>query len=180
MHPLNQSDLRWGLTLIGNSSGSTCASVGCVVTSLTMAVNALRAKSFIPPDLRPGGAAGLTTFNYTPGSAAMVLETAAERLQLKIAGRVRSSARDAAGLANMRRLIDDALAKKGLAILRIDYDPSSPADNHSIVCFGKFGSEYFCADPAGGVSIALDQNLFCQRTSSKAYFCNGVAPIFRA
>lgn len=175
MQPLNQGDPAWKNTLVGNST-RTCGDVGCVVTSMAMAANSLRGTNWTPADLRPGYAAGLKATDYS--GAGLVLESAAQKLGLKCFDRIVDSQRNQAGIDNMRALIEATLANAGVAVLRVDYDLSSPETNHTIVCYAHSPAGYECMDPAGGKPITLDERLFLQRTSTKQYSCNGVAPLF--
>lgn len=180
---LAQGDPQWASKLVGVTTNptKTYAAVGCVVTALTIAANALLGRRLLPSDLQPGGSAGLTSAHYT--GVGINSGPAAAALGLKIVGRIGESAanRTELGLSTMRGAIDKALASGGLALVRVDYDLSSPESNHTLVCFGRDATGYLCADPAGGKKVTLSlTGLFTQRSPTKTYAAVGVAPIFRA
>lgn len=170
VRPLAQGDSRWGNLLVGNGS-SPYKATGCVVTCVTMVVNALTGASLTPDHLRPG--IMLTSAEYAGG--AILSEQAFARLGCVVRNRIRDS-RD---VSAMCALIDDTLSKGGLAVVRVDYDLSTPEDNHSVVCFAHDGTGYKCADPANGSIITLSHSLFLQKPS-KTYNATGVQPVFRA
>lgn len=175
VRPLAQGDPRWGAKFVGNST-KTYANIGCVTTAVTMAVNALKGTSLTPDMMQPGKM--LTTSDYD--GASIKSDQALARLGCIVRGRIRAVAHNAGGIAQMRNLLDDTLMKEGVAIVRVDYDTSTPEDNHSVVCFARDANGYHCADPAGGTMITLDANLECRRTSTKFYAATGVQPVFRS
>lgn len=172
---LNQADLRWGSKTVGNGNG-TYAAIGCVTTCVTIVVNMLKGTTLTPDQLKPG--IMLTAADYI--GSAIASDQALTRLGCVVRGRVRSLNRTASSIAQMRSLIDDCLAKGGVAIVRVDYDLSTAKDNHSVVCFKKTAAGYHCADPAGGVEVILNDQLVARRTPKLLYSANGVQPVFRA
>jgi len=114
--------------------------------------------------------------------ASIISGIAATALGLTITGRIEPALanRSVSGVSNMRATIDRTLSSGGLALIRVDYDLSTADTNHTVVCFGRDGSGYLCADPAGGKQITLSSSgLFVQRTPTKTYAAVGVAPVFR-
>jgi hypothetical protein len=180
--PLRQGDPRWGSQTVGNGGPSkTYAAVGCVTTAMTVAVNALRGTGYTPDALRPGGAAGLTSAHYT--GASMRTDLVAPALGLKIEGRVApgSGNRTPEGLRLMLATLDNALARGGLVLVRVDYDLSTEDTNHTVTCFARDATGYKCVDPGNGDIITLSADaLFFQRSQTKTYAAVGLAPIFRA
>lgn len=182
---LNQADPRWANLLVGNSN-ATYRVIGCVVTAMCVAMNTLKAardpnaKALLPDMLMPSRGL-LSASDYEGG--AIRSDQAFAKLGFTTRDRVRNVARTAANIAMMRALIDATLAGGGVALLRVDYDLSTPADNHTVTCFARFGDSmtsrrYFAVDPAGGVTIEFNADLLCQRTSGKLYSVVGVQPVF--
>ncbi len=175
--PLSQGDIRWAGQTVGNSS-STYSSIGCVVTAVTMAANALRGTNYTPNDLRPGGNAGLTSSYYDGG--AIRSEQAFAKLGCRVTGRV-DNGRVSLGVPTMCQIIDTALASGQLALLRVDYDLASPETNHTVVCYSHDGDSYVCVDPAGGRVIKIPgSTLQMQRTADKLYSVTGIQSVAKA
>ncbi len=180
---LSQSDPRWAHLLVGNSN-ATYNAIGCVVTAMCVAMNTLQAArnpsapAITPDMLMPGRL--LDASDYDGG--AVRSDQAFQKLGYVVRDRVRSVTRSGANIAMMRALVDATLAGGGVCLLRVDYDLSTTADNHTVTCFAKFGDgnarRYFAVDPAGGVTIEFGPDLFCQRTSSKLYSVVGVQPVY--
>lgn len=182
---LSQSDPRWRDKLVGNGR-ATYNAVGCVVTAMAVAMNTLRAAqdpnaSAITPDMLMPGRGLLDASDYDGG--AIRSDQAFGKLGFVTRDRVRNVSRTAANIAMMRALIDSTLAAGGVALLRVDYDLSTPADNHTLCCFARFGDSltsrrYFCVDPAGGITLELNADLWVQRTPTKLYSVVGVQPVY--
>jgi len=172
--PLNQADPSWANKPVGNG-GRSYSAIGCVVTAITAAVNALRGTSFRPSDLMPGGRAGLTSADYTGGSVKS--DQAFARLGCVVTGRI-DNARRSMGIPTMCQIIDTALAAGQLALLRVDYDLTTSETNHTVVCYAKSGSSYTCMDPAGGKVIQIPaSSLSVQRSPTKVYEVTGIQTV---
>ncbi len=172
---LAMGDPRWGSKTVGNGPG-VYSGIGCVTTAVTIAVNMLKGTTLTPDQLKPG--IMLAASDYDRDS--IFSDQAFSKLGCVVRGRVRGLARTSSNIAMMKSLIDDCLAKGGVALVRVDYDVSTQNDNHTVVCFAHSALGYQCADPAGGVEVILDDNLFARRSASKTYSANGVQPVFRA
>jgi hypothetical protein len=168
---LGQGDPQWAKQTVGFST-QTMENVGCVLTALTIAINALTGRALTPVQVNDTAKANsaFTGAGIISGDVAKLFGC-----------RKTTPITDSRNVPEIRALIDDTLAKGGLALVRVDYELGTPNSNHTIVCFGRSAAGYECADPAGlGKLITLDSNLFVQRTTSKKYFGVGCAPIFRA
>jgi hypothetical protein len=191
--PLNQGDPRWNDLVVGNSSAGPDKSgrsphrfglIGCVSTSATFAINTLTGQQLTPPEVvrraLPFFINGKTPSG--PGVLMVLTTKSLSQFGVKCGEKVNSDDRNRTNdLPKLRAALDATLAAGGVALVRVDYDLTSPETNHTIACFAKAPDGYKCADPAGGVIITLDPStLAVQRTKTKVYSVTGVLPVFRA
>jgi hypothetical protein len=175
---LGQGDPAWASLAVGFST-RTMSDIGCVLTALTMAINALTGQQLSPIDVNAFAKAMGNKGAKLPGfDGASIFSSNVASL---LGCRKTTAISDSRNVPEIRALIDDTLAKGGLALVRVDYELGTPNSNHTIVCFRRTPAGYECADPAGtGKIITLNNDLFIQRTSTRQYFGVGCAPIFKA
>jgi hypothetical protein len=148
---LVQNSSAWGRMRLGNG-GSTIGGGGCLLTALTMAVNALKGLSMTPPQVNDiGVAAGAFGTNSSEMNPAIL----AQALGLTIVERIRN---DPTNVAGMVRVVDEALAADGLAVVHVDYTDDTRGD-HFVLVNGKTGSGYTAVDPVSAKTITLDGGL---------------------
>jgi hypothetical protein len=148
---LVQNSDAWGRMRLG-TGGSTIGGGGCLLTALTMAVNALKGLSMTPPQVNDVGvAAGAFGSNSSEMNPAVL----AQALGLHIVERIRN---EPTHVPDMIRVVDEALAAGGLAVVHVDYTEDARGD-HFVLVNGKTGSGYTAVDPVSGKTISLNDGL---------------------
>lgn len=148
--PMRQGDPRWGKKLLGQSSKTTLAGAGCLLTAMTMGHNLLW-KNNMTPDvandlvLAQGGFQG----------ANMVFAGAARALGMKFDPKTRVVAGTPAVIAAH---CAEGLRRGGIGILHVTYD-EDPAGDHFILVTRQLPDGRFeVFDPGPGI-FTLDANL---------------------
>lgn len=145
-----QGDPRWGRRTVGLGQG-TFGAVGCVVTSLAMALRFLGVRAGATP--LQVQAAGLLRGNvWAPGQSGCVVPALVSAqvdvspgVDLAGPGRV-------ADKGALRELIMETLTKRGVLLVAVDYDRSlpkgDPIADHWVCCYAVDGDDVLMADPA--------------------------------
>lgn len=186
--PLNQGDGRWSHTPLGKSSEFTLGGAGCMVTSMTMAVNALTHDT-LTPDIAQAAALGYDSNSFS--GAGLNLPIAADALDCYAPESERLHDYQHASLDALRSRLDSALGKRGGALAHITKDSPSPPTappnfqsdgQHFILIYKRSGADYLAADPATGTVIKINRQTLQGRNPgwNKSYLVLGVAPIYKA
>ncbi len=148
---LVQNSSAWGGNQLGFGS-STIGRGGCLITALTMAVNAILGRSLSPADVNQ---IGRNVGAFAPNSSDVDPAQLARALGLKIGERIRGMPDD---LGNMIRVVDEALLAGGLAVVHVDHEGDRDGD-HFIVINAKTASGYTAVDPVNAKTIPLTAGL---------------------
>lgn len=167
----------WRRKPLGLSSTATIGESGCMLCSLNTAYNALTGEDLNPDavqDLIIGAGGGFM-------GEELILEVAASSLGLVAPDSMRIHPRTGHSKAELAAAMDDALSQKGLALVHVDASASG-AGQHFILCHGKSGGSYLCADPAtaSDTLIGVDDLIGVAMWGStpRTYNVVGVAPVF--
>ncbi len=166
----------WGGKLLGSSSSLTIGGAGCMLTSLTMAANALTGTDWDPDEamelVQLGG-------GFNGGLLKLPQAAAALNLSAPESERVHPHA----SIETMRRTIDNALQRGGVAMVNVDKAYTGTGE-HFILVTKKTGSGYAGADPATGKDTILDASTLSGIAMwgkvPHTYDAVGVAPIYKA
>lgn len=174
---LQQNDKRWGATPLGRSSEFNIGGAGCMLTSLTMAVNAFT-KDTLTPDVAQAAALSISAGSFDGPN--LVLQTAADALGISAPESERLH--DGAPLASMRQRLKDTLAKKGMAVVHVAKDFSATGE-HFILVYKTKGGNFIAADPApGSDDVELDAETLTGSSDwgykVYEYRVVGVAPVY--
>ena len=181
--PLAQGDPRWASLAVGFSQ-QRCALVGCVLTTLTMATNALRGTNLTPPEVNEIVKRFPNGFSSSGSGVALNLGAgpAAHAVGLEIGVRLQ----EGSSIADVQRVTTAAIAGGGLAAVRVIYDEhDGKPSGHTVLCFGSGPEGLLCADPAnGGASsgkiITIPPSGVLQRIPGKlTYTLTGTLALFR-
>ncbi len=153
---LRQANKLWSTTPLGKSTEFTIGEAGCMLTSLTMAVNTLTHDE-ITPDVAQAAA-----LNYSPNTFSgpeLVLEKAADALGVRAPESERIHDTDSSGrkptAAQLSANISAALRNKGMAIVHVAKDFSATGE-HFLLVYKKKGGMFVAADPAPGADVLID------------------------
>ena len=137
VQPLSQKDPKWKNNLIGTDQNSTIGSFGCLLTDLTMVVNAFGA-SETPTTLndKMRNAGGYQGSLIIPA----VLPVVTPQVQFN---RFQPCENSPAPIAD----IDTALAAGNPVIVEVDYSPAAGLQSHWVILLGKSGNDYVIQDP---------------------------------
>lgn len=141
--PLKQGDSRWGRKLLGQSSKTTIAGAGCLLTTMTMGHNLLW-KNNLTPDvandliLAQGGFSG----------ANMVYAGAARALGLTFDDRKRVVTANPAAMAAH---CADTLRRGGFCSLHVTYDEDPEGDHFILVTRQLPDGRFEVYDPGPGI-----------------------------
>ena len=167
-----QNDDKWGPELIGYST-NTIGRVGCLLTTLTIATNALNKHSYTPKDAN-------IIVREANGfkDDSLLTAMAAESLGLKTMAVVKGT------LASMKDAVDLSLQNGGFAILHVEFDPrNGNQGDHFVLIHSRIDGYYNASDPAYGATIKissdLDGDVASTKSHVKLYKPNSVTPIFK-
>ena len=171
----------WSGIILG-SGPATIGLGGCILTSITMAFNTLQnmtGENALTPD------AANSIIKQAGGFVGdmMIIEKGANALGLDMPAKVANATPSSTHMAQMRALLDDTLAKGGVALLRVNHNVNmNPAGHHTILVHGKSGSGYVAADPALARDVVVDANLTSNAGTEwdthVPYVAVGVAALF--
>src|SRR5450759_636133 len=137
VQPLSQKDPRWKNSLIGTDQNSTIGSFGCLLTDLTMVVNAFGARE-TPTTLndKMRNAGGYQGSLIIPA----VLPVVTPQVQFN---RFQPCENSPAPIAD----IDTALAAGNPVIVEVDYSPAAGLQSHWVILLSMSGNDYVIQDP---------------------------------
>lgn len=147
---MKQGDPRWGKKLLGQSSKTTLAGAGCLLTSMTMGHNLLW-KNNMTPDvandlvLAQGGFKGAI---MVYAGAARALGMTFDPKTLLVKGAPAAIAAHCA----------EGLRKGGIGILHVTYDEDAAGDHFILVTRRLPDGRFEVFDPSAGI-FTLDANL---------------------
>lgn len=139
-----------GARHVGNGT-QTFALVGCVVTSVAMALRFLGVRAGASP-LQVHAAGLLRPGVWAPGASGCVVpELVRAQTDLEV-GTDMDGAGRVASVERLRPLLVDAIRAGGVAMVAVDYDAHSPTGDataeHWCCAFGLDGADLLIADPA--------------------------------
>jgi hypothetical protein len=145
-----QGDPRWGKRTVGLGQG-TFGAVGCVVTSLAMALRFLGVRAGATP--LQVQAAGLLRGNvWAPGQSGCVVPALVSAQVDVSPGVDLAGPGKVADKGALRELITETLAKRGVLLVAVDYDRSlpkgDPIADHWVCCHAVDGDDVMISDPA--------------------------------
>lgn len=166
---LRQADPRWGSKLLGQSTSTTIARAGCLLTTLTMAHNAFY-KASLTPDaaneriLRAGGFQGpnlLQGSNKPAQALGMVTPPEAKKLK-------------GVDYAALAQTVTEVLSRGGIPVIHVTHDGDLTGDHFLMITKRNPDGSFTAVDPAGAADvIALNANLQNTRyvtLSVRAYY----------
>ena len=178
---LRQGDPRWGDELLGPGT-LTIRGHGCLLTSLTMAVNALNDQSLTPSQVnkilqgRPSAWVG-------PGQklnrSNLILDFAVPALGMKIVQRLRKGSTVPPTVSNIKAVADKALQSGALAIVHVSKDGDDTGD-HFVIVNGHNEKGYVISDPAFGTTLQLDDNFTGKTKKGTTYRPVGIISLVSA
>ena len=155
--PFFQGDKRWGGDPLGKGT-LTISRAGCLLTSLTRAVNSLLGQSLTPGDVNKilqGRDNAWAPASSGMNRSNMVLDNAVPAVGLRIVERLRNSFHK---VSDIKRVVDQALQAGNVAIVHMTKDGDASGD-HFVLVNGHNAQGYVITDPSYGKALQLDHNL---------------------